>query len=71
MTIGTGGTFDGVNDWVDLADVPLGAPGYSIAAWARWHSFKSWSRIIEFGSGTGNGNNQINIANKQTGSYQE
>jgi hypothetical protein len=59
INVGTGVTFDGVDDWVDLADVPLGAPGYTISAWARWHSFKSWSRVIEFGTGTSSANNQI------------
>jgi hypothetical protein len=60
VSAGTGVTFDGSNDWVDLADVPLGGP-MTIAVWVRYHSYKYWSRILEFGDGTGNSNNVIII----------
>ena len=52
VSVGTGVTFDDrTEDWVDLADVPLGG-SMTIAAWARWHEFNGWSRIFDFGNGT-------------------
>jgi hypothetical protein len=35
---GTGVTFDGANDWVELSAVPLGG-AMTIAFWARPHTF--------------------------------
>ena len=60
LSAGTGVTFDGVDDWVDLADVPLGGP-MTIAAWVRYHSYKSWSRILEFGDLSNGNHNRILI----------
>ena len=61
-TPGEGVVFDGVNDYVDLLDVPLGGP-MTIASWARWDALNSWSRLCDFGEGT---SDVILIGNKQT-----
>lgn len=58
-------TFDGKDDYVLLPAMTLDcAKGFTIEAWARWNSFKAWSRIIDFGNGGGASN--IVLANNGT-----
>ena len=50
-TPGTGVAFDGANDYVDLAAVPLGG-AMTIAFWAKWDTVENWARLADF-SGAG------------------
>ncbi|MFO1430704.1 MAG: LamG-like jellyroll fold domain-containing protein [Candidatus Competibacteraceae bacterium] len=48
---------DGNNGYVELPPMDLDlSKGFTIEVWVRYHSFKNWSRIIDFGNGQQNGN---------------
>ncbi|MDB9324057.1 hypothetical protein PN483_16560 [Nodularia spumigena CS-591/04] len=46
--------FDGVNDHITLPEMNLNySQGFSLEAWVRYNDLKHWSRIIDFGNGSG------------------
>lgn len=58
--------FDGQDDYVELPTMnPDLSEGFTVEVWVYYRSFKSWSRIIDFGSGQSNDN--IVLANYETG----
>ncbi|OZH52473.1 hypothetical protein AFK68_24125 [Hydrocoleum sp. CS-953] len=57
--------FDGVDDYIQMPEMNVDySQGLTIGAWVQYNSFKSWSRIIDFGNGQGNDN--IVFANEGT-----
>ncbi len=57
--------FDGVDDYIVLPEMNIDySRGLTIEAWVRFHSFKSFSRIIDFGNGPAKSN--ILLANSIT-----
>jgi hypothetical protein len=49
--------FDGIDDYVQLPAVNTDySEGFTVEAWVQYKSFRSWSRIIEFGNGPGKNN---------------
>mmetsp|Transcript_20505 Transcript_20505/g.33296 ORF Transcript_20505/g.33296 Transcript_20505/m.33296 type:complete len:287 (+) Transcript_20505:3-863(+) len=62
--IGKGLVFDGINDWANLGDVPLGG-AMTISSWSQYDSFATaFSRVYDFNNG-GNANTQIHLAHGQ------
>ncbi|MGD1703436.1 LamG-like jellyroll fold domain-containing protein, partial [Dapis sp. BLCC M229] len=57
--------FDGVDDYIQIPEMNIDySQGLTVEAWVHYSSFKSWSRIIDFGKGSGN--NNILFANEGT-----
>ncbi|NET80177.1 LamG domain-containing protein [Okeania sp. SIO1F9] len=57
--------FDGVDDYIQMPEMNIDySQGLTVEAWVHYSSFKSWSRIIDFGKGPGN--NNILFANEST-----
>ncbi|MFM6190656.1 LamG-like jellyroll fold domain-containing protein [Planktothrix sp.] len=57
--------FDGVDDYVSLAEINHNfSEGITVEAWVWYDSFKSYSRIIDFGDGSDN--NNILLCNEGT-----
>ena len=53
--------FDGANDYVQLPSNTFGG-AFTISAWVRFDSFRTWSRVVDLGNGQASDN--ILIANK-------
>ncbi|NET74561.1 LamG-like jellyroll fold domain-containing protein [Okeania sp. SIO1F9] len=50
-------SFDGVDDYIELPEMNIDySQGFTVAAWVHYESFKSYSRIIDFGNGEANDN---------------
>src|SRR5262249_27085145 len=44
--------FDGKDDFVQLPAMTIDySQGFSVEAWVRWNSYKSWAKVIDFGNG--------------------
>ncbi|NEQ73034.1 MAG: hypothetical protein F6K23_08060, partial [Okeania sp. SIO2C9] len=44
--------FDGVDDYIQMPEMNIDySQGLTVEAWVHYSSFKSWSRIIDFGNG--------------------
>ena len=53
--------FDGVDDYIEMPEMNVDySQGLTVAAWVYYNSFKSWSRIIDFGNGQGIDNIIVN-----------
>lgn len=60
-----GVVFDGVDNYISLPDMnPDFSQGITVEAWVWYDSFKNWSRIIDFGNGSGSDN--IIFCNRQS-----
>ncbi len=65
LRVGFGLTFDGLDDHIELPAMNYDyAGGFTVEAWVRYRSFRSMSRIIDLGNGSGPDN--ILLANEGT-----
>ena len=56
--------FDGSAAYIDLGQLTLGGGSFSAAAWVKYRTFRTWSRVFDLGNGAAS--NNVLLANQGT-----